>query len=330
MQQHARRTVARRGEPSATVAPMPRIARPNLALPPAKLDHGDEPRPPVPVDAMPTRLRAKARWVDQTFGNGNGTLSKRELAAYKRAYGSDSGHTRTIAALQRQLDLENPPARPERTVTVPAAPVTLSSEAAARRLVRPGGRGTQADVDAVVAELQKLPPLVLDRAHRAGVQVVACRESITDHLTQLRGVTPRGWPPGTTWDRVPGVYDPASMTVVMATHEGPRAERALPDFGYGHGSFNALFHEFCHALDSTNALGHDSRSAPFRAAYTADLPALRRQNLTYLLQPGDAGPEEAYAEMAARYFSRDPSLRGSAPHLHGFFAERARELGLPS
>ena len=40
--------------------------------------------------------------------------------------------------------------------------------------------------------------------------------------------------------------------------------------------------------------------------------------------------EEAYAEMAARYFSRDPTLRGSAPHLHGFFVERARELGLPS
>lgn len=310
---------------------MPRIPpTTNGVLPPPSLD--DDPRPPVPVRTLPTKLRAKAKWVDETFGNGDGTLSKRELTAYKRAYGSDAGHTATIAALERQLELGNTPARPSRTITGPVAPasVTLSAEAAARRLVKTGGRGTQEDVDAVVGELKKLPPVLLERAHRSGVQVVACRDSVTDHLTNLRGVTPRGWPPGSTWDRVPGLYDPASMTVVMATHDGATGKRELPDTGYGHGSSNALFHEFSHALDGTNALGADSKSPSFRRAYEDDLPALRRLNQTYLLQPGDAGREEAFAEVSARYWSKDAALATNLPHLHGFFEARARDLGLPS
>ena len=311
---------------------MPRITRTTVTLTPAtdEPDPATEPLPPMPVRSMPTKLRAKAKWVDETFGNGDGTLSRRELTAYKRAFGTDAGHTSTIAALERQLALGTTPAR---TITSPVAPAsvttTLTAEAVAARLVKTGGRGTQADVDTVVTELQKLPAILLQRAERSGVQVVACRDSVTDHLASLRGQTPRGWPPGTTWDSVPALYDPASMSVVMATHGGARAERELPEPGHGHGSSNALFHEFGHALDGTRALGLDSKSAEFRAAYTNDLPALRSQNQTYLLQPGDAGPEEAYAEIASRFFGKDPTLRTSLPNLNGFFEARARDLGVP-
>ncbi|MCA3013898.1 MAG: hypothetical protein INH41_16075 [Myxococcaceae bacterium] len=307
------------------------MTRPSVVAPSLPSDDGDAPLPPVPVRSLPRALRAKAKWVDEQFGNRDGTVGPRELAAYKRAYGSDAGHLDTIAALERHLELGTPAPRPARTVVAPASPA-LTAAAAARRLVHAGGRGTAADVECVVAELQKLPGRLLDRAYRAGVRVVACRDSVTDHLTNLRGVTPRGWPPGSTWDRVPGLYDPASMTVVMATHDGARGvtDRSLPDFGYGHGSFNALFHEFGHALDGTNALGADSRSPEFRAAYKRDTAALRAANDTYLLQPGDAGPEEAYAEMAARYFGNDPRLRPTFPNLSAFFEARAHELGVPA
>lgn len=306
---------------------MPRIRRTSTPTTPAASRRTS----PKPIAELPQRLRAKATWVDETFGNGDGSIGKRELAAYERAMGTDAGHLKTISALHKQLELGTPAA--ERTVTGPVSPMslTLTAEAVARRLVRPAGRGTQADAAAVVAELAKLPAAVLERARAAGVQVVACRESVTDHLTALRGITPRGWPPGSTWDRVPGVYDPATMTVVMATHAGPTGERLLPDPGYGHGSFNALLHEFGHSLDGTNALGKDSKSAEFRSAYRADEAALRAANQTYLLQPGDAGPEEAFAEMAARHFGRDASLRTTFPNLARFFEARETELsGAPA
>ncbi len=281
---------------------------------------------PKPISELPQRLRAKAKWVDETFGNADGSVGASELAAYKRTYGTDAGHARTIAALQKQLELGDP--RPARNVVTPVHPMatTLSARALAQQLVKPGGRGTAADADVVVGELAKLPPLLLDRAVRAGVRVVACRDSVTDHLANLRGVTPRGWPPGSTWDRVPGVYDPASMSVVMATHDGANGARLLPDPGYGHGSFNALFHEFGHALDATKALDVDSRSSSFRQAYEADRTALETANQSYLLQPGDAGPEEAFAEMSARHFAKDATLRTKFPHLAAFFESRESSL----
>lgn len=296
------------------------------------LDEG--PLPPVPVTSLPRRLQAKARWVDETFGAGDGRLTRRELTAYKRAFGGDAGHTATIAALERQLDLETPgnPSRPlspaARTVTGPVTPA--SAEVLARQLTRAGGRGTRADVDAVATSLARLPAVLLERAQRGGVTVVACRDSVTDHLTALRGVQPRGWPPGSTWDSVPGLYDPASKQLVIATHSDASAARVLPSTGYGHGSFDALFHEFGHALDDSRALGVDSRSRTFRAAYEKDRPAMTSAGDQYLLQPGDAGPQEAWAEVSARFFGRDPSLPGALPNLNGFFRERADALGLPS
>jgi hypothetical protein len=296
------------------------------------LDEG--PRPPVPVSAMPRKLQAKARWVDETFGAGDGRLTRRELTAYKRAFGSDAGHTATIAALERQLDLETPgnPSRPPspaaRTVTRPVAPA--SAEVVARQLTRAGGRGTRADVDAVATSLARLPAALLERASRGGVTVVACRDSVTDHLTSLRGVQPRGWPPGSTWDSVPGLYDPVNKQLVIATHSDAAAARVLPSTGYGHGSFDALLHEFGHAIDDSNALGADSRSRPFRAAYERDRPAMTTAGTQYLLQPGDAGPQEAFAEVAARYFGKDPALPGAFPNMTGFFRERADALRLPS
>lgn len=279
-----------------------------------------------PIAELPKTLRGKAKWVDETFGNADGSVGRAEVSAYKRAFGADAGHLKTIAALEKQLTLGNAP--PGRSVVTPASPMaaTVSAHALARKLVTVGGRGTTADAQVVVAELEKLPPQLLDRAHRAGVRVVACRESVTDHLAALRGVTPRGWPPGSTWDRVPGVYDPASMSVVMATTDGPNGERTLPDPGYGHGSFNALFHEFGHALDATNALELDSRSPEFRRAYEADRAALQAANQSYLLQPGDAGPEEAFAELSARHFAADASLATMFPHLAAFFDARDHAL----
>src|SRR5262249_23172847 len=62
-------------------------------------------------------------------------------------------------------------------------------------------------------------------------KVIACRGSVTDYRTDLKGVQPRGWPPGSTWDKVPGSNTPDKNEVVIAVigHGNARfAARAIP------------------------------------------------------------------------------------------------------
>lgn len=186
--------------------------------------------------------------------------------------------------------------------------------AIARRLVTPGGSGTQEDVDAVVAELEKLPLAQLQQLERQGTKVVACRDSVVDHRTDLAGVQPRGWPPDATWSQVPGAYSPSTNEVIIATTSGPNGTRAVPATGQGHGSANIVAHEVGHALDQ--GAGRPSMNDPeFQRAYQADFAGLA----PYLQQPGEAGPSEAYAETLAMYLSNPEALRRKHPALAAYW-----------
>ena len=55
-----------------------------------------------------------------------------------------------------------------------------------------------------------------------------------DNLS-LKGVAPRNWPEGSTWDNVPGAYNPGTKTVVAGTASE-------------HGSESLLIHETGHAI----------------------------------------------------------------------------------
>jgi peptidoglycan hydrolase-like protein with peptidoglycan-binding domain len=186
--------------------------------------------------------------------------------------------------------------------------------AIARRLVKPGGSGTQEDVDAVVAELEKLPLAQLQQLERQGTTVVACRDSVADHRTDLATVQPRGWPPGSNWTQVPGAYSPTGNEVIIATRAGPNGERQVPATGQGHGSANIVAHEVGHALDR-GADYPSKNDADFQRAYQADLAGLP----AYLQQPGDAGPSEAYAESLAMYLSNPEALRRRHPALAAYW-----------
>lgn len=182
--------------------------------------------------------------------------------------------------------------------------------AVARRLVRPGGSGTQEDVDAVVAELEKMPLAELQQMERNGTKVVACRGSVTDHRTDLHGVQPRGWPPGKTWDDVPGAFVPDRNEVVIATRAGANGQREIPPTGSSHGSASLVLHEAGHAMDHVG--GEVSQNdAAFRAAYDADQAAMPE----YLRQPGEAGRSEAYAESHALYLQDPAECRRRYPNL---------------
>lgn len=126
---------------------------------------------------------------------------------------------------------------------------------------------------------------MLAELHASGVKFVAVKDSVTEYLTHLKGVRPRGWSPGKTWDIVPGVYDPNVNTVVIATSGK-----------HSHGSYNLALHETGHAYDAV--LGRPSGSAAFKSAYRLAYSSLGG----YFKQPGAAGRQETYAESFANYY----------------------------
>ena len=181
-------------------------------------------------------------------------------------------------------------------------------------LIKIVGTATEEDVQVVTDELIKIPKEMLDCLKDAGFQICICRDSVTDYLSHLKGVTPRGWPPGSTWDNVVGCMKDDTKEVVIAT-ENQDGKRIIPPWGHGHGSFNTVLHEVLHAYH----LVTDAHKEPeFQQAREADRECLT----TYESQPGDAGLEETFAECGGRFFGGDPFLSADLPHLTKYFQNK--------
>ena len=104
---------------------------------------------------------------------------------------------------------------------------------------------------------------------------------VTDVMTKLRGVTPRGWPKGMTWDYVPGLQAPATKRVILG--------------GQGqHGCVSLAVHETGHAFN--RSMGMASDSAEFRQLY-----GKMGTTSPYLARPGGDGREETFAEGLASW-----------------------------
>jgi len=177
----------------------------------------------------------------------------------------------------------------------------------AEALTSTAGTATPADRAAVLAELEKMPLGALQALQNAGIQVIVVKNSVTEAVPALKGVRPRGWPPGATWDSVPGMYDPATKQVIIATRNG-----AVPATGNGHGSANLVIHETAHGVDA--ALNANSDPA-FQAARNADLARLP----PYETQPGAAGLQETYAESMAEYYANPAAMQSQYPNLYGYW-----------
>ncbi len=168
--------------------------------------------------------------------------------------------------------------------------------ALAMSLVTPGGSGTADDAKLVAKELAKLPKSVLEQMKKNGTKVVACRGSVTDYRTDLKGTQPRGWPPGSTWDNVPGanMRDKNEVVIAVIGHGTPAGPH-VPKTGEGQGSANMVAHEATHSIDRGDP--SPSSSADFTKARDADMGKLS----DYEKQAGEGGPRETYAESAARH-----------------------------
>ena len=195
-----------------------------------------------------------------------------------------------------------------------------SKESIARNLLKIAGSADAADGELVVQELIKFPKGALRALASQGTKVVVCRGSVTEYLTALAGVQPRGWPPGMTWDTVPGLNDSGANEVVIAViGHGTVAGAHVAATGEGHGSYNLVLHESGHAHDLNQGGGATRRSAgaDFLAARTADLATLS----AYETQAGNAGEEETYAESSARFYGGDPGDAAAHPNLHKYWQD---------
>ena len=183
--------------------------------------------------------------------------------------------------------------------------------ALATSLVKTGGSGTAEDAKLVAESLAKLPKSTLEQMQKNGTKVIACRGSVTDYRTDLRGVQPRGWPPGATWDKVPGSNTPDKNEVVIAVigHDTPAGPH-VPNTGEGHGSVNLAAHESSHSIDQGSP--KPSSSDDFTKAREADMDKLS----DYEKQAGAAGQEETYAESAARHAEGKDA---DTPHLKKYW-----------
>jgi Flp pilus assembly pilin Flp len=263
----------------------------------------------------------------RTFGE----RTKAKAEAHARCVASlscDEGSANAVAAPAEGAEPPPPPsgssavaglsaAAPSGTAgAATQAPRTLTQLQYAKSFVRAGGSATQEDVDVVAADLARLPRPVLDYMRAKGITVVAAKNSVTDYMTHLRGVRPRGWPPGSGWDTVPGTVN-NGKEVVIATRNG-----RVPPTGDGHGAYSLTIHETFHAIDRA---GGWSKAPAFVTARDADAAKLD----AYLRQPGEAGLEEAFAESAAHYFAGDAAWGRDHPNLWQYWNTHANEIRGP-
>jgi hypothetical protein len=177
-----------------------------------------------------------------------------------------------------------------------------------------GGTANAKDVALVRIELKKMPEKYRQMLMDNNTQFVVVRGSITEYYTDLQGVQPRGWPPGTTWDTVPGAGPSGgNNTVVIAirghgTPNGPY----VPPTGDGHGSYNLVLHEAAHALPIDL---NSAQTQAFRDARTADFGSLS----DYQKQAGDAGLQETFAESFANVFGGNANFANTHPNLDRYW-----------
>ncbi len=184
--------------------------------------------------------------------------------------------------------------------------------------------------------LEAIPIATRNALAAAGYRVVV-GENLTAILPHLQGQTPRGWPPGSSWNQTDGAQDQDRRIVAIGARRlqaGPGGRSVWVDNDRAGG---VVRHEVGHALNVALGGGRGqlfSNSAEFQADYDRDLRDMtqaHRQQLAYLLQPGAGGRDETFAEVTASLFggstnaSQNEAIRQAFPNVANLLY---RPLGL--
>lgn len=161
---------------------------------------------------------------------------------------------------------------------------------------------------------RQLPDQVQTTLQLAQVKIIEVRKSVVEYFPELATKRPPGYTGNVTFAQVPGLFDPPTNTLAVATNPDPEA----------HGSSFLYMHEVGHAYDYH--MGYISRTQTFMAAAEADYYALvaASPEKRYYTKPDDNGAHyraygETYAESFANYFSGKMKWFADKPNLLRFF-----------
>jgi hypothetical protein len=129
---------------------------------------------------------------------------------------------------------------------------------------------------------------------------VQLAEFVVDAAPNLAEQAPRGWPSGMSWRQSDAVHLPGERRLIVAEKRVTAAGNVV----HASRTQGVLRHELGHAFDVARGNRHRylSASPAFVAAYQQDIaqiPSEAKGQLTYYLQPGSAGRQEAFAEALA-------------------------------
>lgn len=138
--------------------------------------------------------------------------------------------------------------------------------------------------------LESLPVSVKEKLAEKNVKIVASR-SVVETLPELKNQHPRGYSEGSTFEDCPALNTGELIVVAENTRNGVTEDPQ-----------NGIRHESGHGLDGAMSL---SNTDDFINAYNRDVSKMSewdKQYLSYMLQSGEAGRSEAFAEVFATIY----------------------------
>jgi hypothetical protein len=269
-----------------------------MPKPPAKA--APKPKPKKPVQTLPLNLQPLANAADPAVTEKDidaairhmRTLPREELKKVAKALGVDpsqGGITMRDQIIDKVEATREAVRETKAQAVIARLPIPVKADP-----------NTSARFRLEAAEaVETVPAHVLAEAGQTG-KSVHMGKKVTEVVPHLKGVTPRGWAPGSTWDEADGLYN-NSVGEVIVTEETTH--------GKSHRTAGVVRHELGHAVDEAwgETKGEPSglycNSPEFQAAYEADMKEAAAgpdaPSLAYYLQPGAAGRSEAFAETFA-------------------------------
>lgn len=165
------------------------------------------------------------------------------------------------------------------------------------------------EAEKIIARIHNLPPSLLKKIKDNGIYLHLFTTKLTDFPTtyHLKGLVPRGYTNGITWDDLPGIGG-SHVVLVKIGHS---------DKGEGHGSINLELHELAHSIDTIVFNGIRSKQH-FLKIWEKEREQLF-PNQRYLTN----FPEEYFAEAFAYYYLNQETrnyLRNKAEETFHFIA----------